>query len=165
MLHGQPQQLCMIILHLKDDFFVPVIGKGGRIDEDQVVLFAGLLQPLPAVALDGDVLRPAKAVQGHVGPGPLQIGGGAVDQGGGRCPVHEGMNGGCPGVAEQVEESYSHRQAAEHGPDFPVVEKETGIQVVGEVDQEAAALLPDLVEFALARPLLILFLPFAVAWF
>ena len=55
---------------------------------------------------------------------------------------------GCAGIAEEIQKAPAGRQLADAATDGPVIQKQTGVQVVGKVDQKAAAALPHLKEAA-----------------
>ena len=55
-----------------------------------------------------------------------------------RAPPARGVHGRRAGVGEQVEEAPPARQLADQARAAPVVEEQAGVEVVGEVDEEAA---------------------------
>lgn len=70
------------------------------------------------------------------------------------------MDAGAAGIGEQVQEVLTFTHLAEHATGDTVVEEQTGIQVVGEVDPQARVILLHLNKVALLRHLLILVFPF-----
>lgn len=70
------------------------------------------------------------------------------------------MDAGAAGIGEQVQEVLTFTHLAEHATGDTVVEEQTGIRVVGEVDPQARVILLHLNKVALLRHLLILVFPF-----
>ncbi|MNH39713.1 hypothetical protein D3C79_1009240 [compost metagenome] len=66
------------------------------------------------------------------------------------------MHTGRRGVAEQIEEALAGRLFLDTHAHRPVVEEQTGVEVVGEVHQQLHATLVDLDELALCRLALVL---------
>ena len=69
------------------------------------------------------------------------------------------MDAGAAGIGEQVEEILAFAHLAKHTAGDPVVEEQTGIQVVGEVDPQTRVVLLHLDKVAFLRHLLILIFP------
>ena len=81
------------------------VGKGRRVEKDQVVALARPDQPLPAIGPDQLVPGTTQGVQFQIAPRPVQIGRGQIDRGGAGRAAQRGVNRRRAGVAEQVEEA------------------------------------------------------------
>ena len=68
----------------------------------------------------------------------MQVGGRQVDCGRRSGAAHRSMDRGCSRITEKIEEFLSIDHTGQPGPDGAVIEKETGIEIIGEVDEEGA---------------------------
>ena len=117
----------VVALHVERILHAFGAGEGGRVEEDEVVLAACALrllgEPAGAVGLDVAVLGAGEAVQRHVAFGPVEVGVRHVDGGGAARPAGGGVQGGDPGVGEEVEEAFAPGLLLNHRAGGAVVEE------------------------------------------
>ena len=101
-----------------------------------------------------------QAVQPQVTLSPLQVGTRHINRRGATRTAQSGMNAGTAGVGEQVKEILTFTHLAQHAARNTVIEEQTGIKIVCQVDPQARVVLAYLNEFTLLIHLLILVLPF-----
>ena len=80
-----------------------------------------------------------------------------------RRAAETGMNAGAAGIGKEVEEIFAFAHLAKHTPRDAVVEEQTGVEVIGQVDPQTSVILLHLDKIALFGHFLVLvfaFLPF-----
>ena len=98
--HGGTHQLAMIALHVKTAGHGAGVGKGGWIQQDEVILAVCLAQPLQAIGPHHAVSSFIKAVVSQVLAQPCKVRVGQVDTGRAAGSAQGGMHRGTAGVAE-----------------------------------------------------------------
>jgi len=66
------------------------------------------------------------------------------------------MDRGTAGVGKQIQKTASLRQIAQHPAGQPMIEEQSGIQIVFKIHQESTAVLHNLMELVIGRQFLIL---------
>ena len=115
-----------------------------------------LVEPRQAIRLHELVRRPGEAVQLEVAPGPVEIRARHVHGGRRDRAAAHGVHGCGAGVCEQVQEALPSRQRPHPLPREAMVEKQAGVEIIGEVDEEAVAALAHDVKLRLRIELLVL---------
>src|SRR3990172_3301971 len=120
--------------------------EGGRIEEDEPVASGLALNELEAVGAYERVARAADAVEGEVLLRPVEVGVRQIHRRRRSGAALGRVDGGRPGVGEEVEETTAGGELADQVPGEALVEEEAGVEVVAQVDEEAMAALGDLEE-------------------
>ena len=129
----------MVSLHIKVPPPVLGIRVGGRIDIGQIEAFfpsGGGTEEIDAVRLPYAVFSRIHAVETKVVLSPLEVTGRGIHAQAGFSPSRGGCYSGAAGVGEKVQKTFPLRKVADNPSQLPAVEKETGIQVFGKIDEE-----------------------------
>ena len=166
-LHRGMDQLHVVPLHIKRVRHPAGIGERRGIQQHQVVILPAGLKPRPAVATLDAMPALRKTVVGEILAQPAQVGVGHVDAGGAARATERRVDCGRAGIAEQVEKILARCLPRETQPQRSVIEKQPGVEVVVQIDQQpglpfchaqqfaAIPLAPILVASALATTLLV----------
>ena len=100
-------------------------------------------QKTQGVVADELVLRAGQIVEGHVPPGPIEMGRRQIDRQRRGRPARRRIDRERAGVGKQVEESLAGGRLADHPAGDAVIEEQARVDVVGQVDLEAQSALGD----------------------
>ena len=127
----------MITLHIEGARHAFGGGEAGWIEEDEPVATAPgrRVQPRQTVGLYVAVLCTDKAIQCHVSPRPVEIGGGHVYRGGRGRTATRGIDRGGAGLGKQVQEVSVTGELGQQAARDAVVEEQAGVEIVLEVHQ------------------------------
>ena len=128
----------MIPLHVQGAVQAFGIREGRGIEQHHAVVPVAVRrtgQPLGAICLNLHMGVAGEAVECEIAPCPRQVAGGQVDAGGSGGIAGSGLDRGCAGVGEQIQKPLSRRQAPDKPANLPMVEEQTGIHSIMEVDQ------------------------------
>src|SRR5581483_7905640 len=135
------------------------VREGRRIEQDQLVAGAAAaarLQPFPAVRLDELVLAARDIIERQIAPGPVEVGARKIYGSARRRPARCRVRRRRAGVSKQVEKAFATCMRAQTLARQAMIEKQSGVQVLIEIDLELQATFLDHVEGALLVDLPIL---------
>ena len=115
------------------------IGEGRRVAEDQVVLAAVGLQPAQGVGLHQAMRLTFHAVQRQILRRPFQIRRRQIHAGGLRGAPDGGVHAGRAGVGEKIQETRALRFAGDAQAQRPMVEEQSGVEIVEQVHAQLRA--------------------------
>src|SRR6185503_16351852 len=130
----------VIALHVEHALHALGIGKAWRIEHDQAVSVprcALLLKKTQDISPHQTIAPGFESIEFEVAPCPVQIGFRQIDAGRGSGPASRCVNAETARVAEQVQDVPSGGKPADQCPCFSMIQEQTGIEMIEEIDDEA----------------------------
>ena len=125
----------MVALHIEHVIHALGVGEGRRVDEDQVIFAPIRRQPGHHIGLH-QLVQIGQPIEREIAPRPVQIGPGQIHAGGTPRAADRSVHGGTGGIAEQIEEALAAGLRGDAQAYRTVIQKQPGIQVIGQVDQQ-----------------------------
>ena len=144
--HGLRDQLCMVALHVEHTAHPRAVRKRWRVEKNQAVALRILRrprQPFARVFAKQAMSGAFETIDAQVSIGPVQIRIGQVDRGRRSRTARRGVHRCGAGVPEQIQEVAVVSQAAKAQSGQSMIQEQARVEVVGEIDEEAQAILVD----------------------
>jgi len=122
------------------------VGEGRRVEEDETVTrfaLVCLLYPFQTVCLNKRMRTRIDSIQGEITPRPLEVGMRKIDGRRARGVPQRCIHAGSARISEQVQKMPPGRQGLDEGARAAMIEKQAGVDIVGEIHREAITTLFD----------------------